>query len=370
MSFDNEMKLILLSSRVTFDEKIKKEIENLMNNNLDWNKIINFSFKNKVLHIVFSNLVNLGYNNLIPKSLREIIDDSCSCNFIRNTKKLSELRNIQVEMQKRGISIAPVKGGYLVDSIYKGKGARTTNDIDFLFKKSDLKSIDEIMKGFGYQQGDYNKINNSIILPDIKKKMLYRISMYNLLHYIKLNHDIPIQTVICDYSFALDLSLNTKPVEEMLEMTSPNSIGLELLPEHFFIHLCCNNYNEATNVVWILNGNDMNLIKYCDVREFVLQKMNADSIAKAITFAKKYGLEKAVYFTIYFTKKIYNDGYEDDILNSLNIEDETFLYQFGEKDYGKPQQRKKDFFESLFSDNNRDEIDDVPNSLKLIRGEI
>ena len=244
---------------------------------------------------------------------------------------------------KYRVPIAPVKGGVLVDNIYKGKGVRTTNDIAFLFRKSDLKFIDEVMQNLGYKQGDYDKINNSIILPDIRKKMLYGMSMYNLLRYIKLNHDVPIQTVICDYSFALDLSLSTKPIEEMLEMASQNNIGLELQPEHYFIHLCCNNYNDTTNVVWILNGSDINLIKYCDVREFVLQKMNTDSINKAIIFAKKYGFEKAVYFTIYFTRDIYNDVYETGILNSLSIEDEAFLYQFGEKDYGKPQKRKKIF---------------------------
>ena len=193
--------------------------------------------------------------------------------------------------------------------------------------------------------------------------------MYNLLPYIKIKEDIPVKIVIFDFSFALDFTLNTKPVEEMLDKAFQTDNGLELLPEHFFVHMCCHHYREASNVAWILIGKDLNLIKFCDVREFILQKMNSDIIAKAVKFAKSHGLEKAVYFTIYFTREIYNDGYETEILESLGIKDEAFLYQFGEKDYDELQTRKKDFWTSLFSDNNRDEVNKSPKYENLIEGD-
>ena len=57
------------------------------------------------------------------------------------------------------------------------------------------------------------------------------------------------------------------------------------------------------------------------------------------------------------------------ILNALNIKDDNdFLYQFGEVDYGELQTRKKGFWDSLFSDNNRDEIKQMP-KYKNILGE-
>ncbi len=369
LNLKKEMKFVLLNSRLTWDESVKEEVEKLIHENLEWNKIIDYSSKNKVLYLLFDNLMKSGYGEFIPKYFSSLIDDSCSCNYLRNEEKISELQNVQIEMYKNNISIAPVKGGYLIDNVYKNRKIRTTNDIDILIRRNDIRIIDEIMKSFGYKQGDYKRATNSILLPNTKKKMLYKTKMYNLLPYNKINYDIPNKTVIFDFSFALDFTLDTKPVEEMLNMAIQTENGLELLPEHFLVHMCCHHYREASNVAWILIGKDLNLIKFCDVREFILQKMDADSIAKSIRFCKKHSLEKAMYFTIYFTREIYNDGYEIDILKSLDIQDESFLYQFGEKDYNELQTRKKDFFTSLFS-NNQDEITQTPKYESLIEGDI
>ena len=366
MTLDNEMKLVLLGSRLTRTELIAIEMERLLHEKLDWDKVIRYSFKNKVQYLLLHNIVNLGWGAFIPQCYFTLIDDNCSCNYIRNERKLSELQKIRTELKRRNILATPVKGGYLIDNVYKSRKIRATNDIDLLFRRNDIKALDELMKDFRYEQGDYNKTANNINLPSRKKKMLYKTSMYNLLPYISLNYDIPSKTVVFDFSFALDFSLDTKPVEEMLNMAAQTDNGLDLLPEHFLVHMCCHHYREASNVAWILIGKDLNLIKFCDVREFILQKMTAASMMKAILFAQKHNLEKAVYFTLYFVREIYDDGYETDILDLLNIEDETFLYQFGEKDYDERQIRKKDFWTSLFSDNNRDEICSPPKYESII----
>lgn len=88
--------------------------------------------------------------------------------------------------------------------------------------------------------------------------------------------------------------------------------------------------------------------------------MKHDDILEAINFAKKHNLQKAVYFTIYFVKEIYNTGFEDEILNSLDISDESFLYEYGENEYDEVKTRKKDFWTSLFDRNNKDEIQELP----------
>ena len=84
--------------------------------------------------------------------------------------------------------------------------------------------------------------------------------------------------------------------------------------------------------------------------------MNQVQIQKAITFAHKYKLEKAIYFTVYYLGRIYNDGYENAILNELNIEDTSFLFSFGENEYDEIQYRNKEFWSSFFDADNMDEI--------------
>ncbi len=365
MELNLEQKIVLMTSRIS-DKADNQELENHLKQNVCWEKLIKYAVRNKVIYLLYNNLVQNGLKAYIPKYYHTLLADSCNCNYIRNTEKLNELTKIQSEMKGSYISFVPVKGSYLIDNVYRNRMIRTTNDIDILIKRKDIKIVDEIMRNNGYEQGEYDPENNKVIVPDNTKKMLYKTKMYNLLPYIKINNDIPTKTVIFDISFSLDFSLDTSPISEMLDCVVEKEKYVELQLEHFFIHMCCHHYREASNVAWFLIGKDLNLIKFCDVREFVIQKMDRNSIDRAISFAKQYSLEKAVYFTIYFVREIYKDGYETDILNSLNISDDKFLYEFGEKDYGELQIRKKDFWNSLFSDDNKDEIVDDPKYKNLI----
>jgi len=333
---------------------------------VNWGKLLQYACKNKVLGFLYDFILTNDLGSVVPNYFLSIMDDYCSCNFLRNEAKLSELEKVRRMMHEKGVLCVPVKGGYLIDNLYKNRRIRATNDIDLLLKKSDISAVDEIMKTVGYEQGEYDPITNSLVSVDRVKRMLYKTSMYNLLPYIKINNDTPSRTIIFDFSFALDFSLDTSPVVEMLDFALASEFGVELLPEYFFVHMCCHHYREASNVAWILIGKDLNLMKFCDVREFVLQKMDPCSIAKAINFAKKHGLEKAVYFTMYFVREIYNDGYETEMLESLGIDDESFLYQFGEKDYDELQTRKKDFWSSIFSDDNIDEITLAPKNKRFV----
>lgn len=362
---DIDKNLLLNLCRITGIESIDILDIDLLKD-IDWDNYFRIAYKNNVIYLLYHNMINLGLNNYIPTHYSRLIEDSLSCNLIRNNNKLKEMKKLCYEMFENSISFIPVKGGYLIDNIYKNRRIRITNDIDILIRRKDIASINKAMLKHGYIQGEYDKFNNKVVMTDRKKKLLYKTTMYNLLPYIKIDHGFPNATVLFDFSFALDFSLDTCPVEEMLDNAIQTSDGAELLPEHFLVHMCCHHYREASNVAWILIGKDLSLIKFCDVREFILQKMDSESIKKAVQFAKKHGLQKAIYFTIYFTREIYNDGYEADILKALEITDETFLYQFGEKDYDELQTKKKDFWTSLFSENNKDEITKDPKYKSLI----
>ena len=359
MDISIEQKIIIAASRLT-DDSISDNIIALINKEINWSEIIHYAAKNRVLLLLNHNFAAYGFQKYIPAYYRRLLNDSMYSNYVMNNERLSELKKIKVQMKQKGVLFAPVKGAYLIDNVYKNRCIRMTNDIDVLIRRRDVSILENIMKENGYILGHYDNITGNITVPERKEKMIYKTKMYNLLPFIKLSDIVPKTAIIFDFSFALDFSLDITPVDEMLESSISTDSGIELLPEHFFIHMCCHHYREASNVAWILLGKDLNLIKFCDVREFILQKMNSESINKAVQFAKKHKLEKAVYFTVYFTREIYNDGYETEILQSLNMEDETFLYQFGENDSNELQMRKKDFWTSLFSDHNRDEIKEPP----------
>lgn len=355
-NFTNEQKLVLIASRLG-DDIDPTMLESILNSDIDWSEVLRIASKNKVLYLLYENIVNLGFLKHIPKYFASLLEDACYCNVIRNSEKLAELNKLMTGINDSKIKAAPVKGGYLIDNLYNNRRARVTNDIDILIKRENIKQIDMIMKKMEYTSGEIDEKSDSVVPPKQTKKVLYKTKMYDLLPYAKHSTVMSKGFIIFDFSFAFDFGLDLSPVNEMLDSVGVTNGCNELLPEHFFIHMCCHHYREATHTEWIKMGKDLTLMKFCDVREFVRKKMDAQALERALLFAKKHNLQKAVYFTVYFLKMIYNDGYEDRVLSSISINDDDFMYCFSDDGKGEQTKRKKDFWASLFSDNNFDEIE-------------
>lgn len=162
----------------------------------------------------------------------------------------------------------------MIKEIYRDYGIRGTNDFDFLINREDVQLLDLELKKLGFEQGKYSRKSNSVEKFSSEKKMLYKMKMYNLLPYVKVLDNPLLQTVIFDVSHSLDFSLNRLPIKEMIEQADFSDRIPCLSPEHFFVHMCCHHYREASHASWIMIGNDLNLIKFCDVREFILKKMD------------------------------------------------------------------------------------------------
>ncbi len=74
----------------------------------------------------------------------------------------------------------------------------------------------------------------------------------------------------------------------------------KLKPAHFFIHMCCHHYREGSHASWILIGKDLNIIKFCDVREYVVNCMKHDDILE-VKLCKKNTICKKLYTSQYIS---------------------------------------------------------------------
>lgn len=350
-----EQQLVMHLSRL-HQEVDEKEVREILEKEIDWNLVFEYGNKNKVIYLIYYNMKQLGIDKFVPKYLSSLLEDAFYCNKVRNAEKLEELDKVLSIFKEQGVACVPVKGGYLIDNVYNNRSARVTNDIDALILKKDIKKIECILTDLGYIVGEVNRRDNSIITPSREKKVLYKTKMYNLLPFTKPSEVVEHSFIVFDLSYALDFSLDTTPVEEMIECSIETNGKNQLLPEHFFVHMCCHHYREASHIEWIRIGKDLTVMKFCDVHSFVKMKMNKDTLNKAVLFAKKHGLEKAVYFTVYCLDILYHDGYELDVLEQLEIEDKEFLFKFSDDGRTLNNVRKKDLWTSIFSEDNRDEI--------------
>lgn len=360
-----EPQLVMHLSRM-YEEVDENRVREILEQEIDWNRVFTYGYKNKVMYLIYDNMRQLGLDKYVPNYFSALIKDAFYCNKVRNTEKLKELDKVLSIFNEQGVACVPVKGGYLIDNVYNNRSARVSNDIDALILKKDIKKIECILADLGYIVGEVNRDNNSIKTPSREKKVLYKTKMYNLLPFTKPGEVVDHSFIVFDLSFALDFSLDTTPVEEMIECSIEANGKKQLLPEHFFVHMCCHHYREASHIEWIRIGKDLTVMKFCDVHSFVKMKMNRDTLNKAVLFAKKHGLEKAVYFTVYCLDILYHDGYELDVLEQLEIEDKEFLFKFSDDGRTLNNVRKKDLWASIFSEDNRDEINNSKPTYDLI----
>lgn len=362
-----EQRVIILLSRLTFSENNETELKCLLNKKLDWYEILRNSINNKILPLIWHNLQKRNYEGFIPSNIEKIAYFYYLGTKERNTIYLNDLNVIIQHMNSKGIPCIPLKGAYLIPNIYKDFGIRTMNDIDCIINHSNVNKIRATMNELGYIEGEYEKDSNQIKAINREKKIFWNMKMNNLFPFKKVSDSDYVKISEFDFCFSLDLELNYETVDNMISRakTEKSILSKNLCESDFFIHLCCHLYKEATNAMWVMIEKDLNLIKFCDVREFVLQKMTPESINEAIEFAKKYRLEKALYYTLFYLNQIYSDGYEVTAMKRLDISDDSFLFLYGSKDFGENIAWKKSFWQRMFSNNNRDELIDKPKYLNI-----
>jgi hypothetical protein len=234
------------------------------------------------------------------------------------------------------------------------------NDLDFLIKFEEIEALKEAMKLLGYLQGEYDFSEGKIKEFSRSKLLAWLNKMNNLPTFIRLTEARVADFILIDFSFAFGLDRDI----EAASLVFQHAQDAYLTPPDFFLHLCCHLYKEATSALWIHDGCDLNLIKFCDVREFILQKMKKSDVAEAVEFAKTHNMAEPVYYTIDALRLIYDDGYEADILADLNISDDGFLEHFGKHDFKNEIRWQKSFWARFFSYSNKNELHQEADYLK------
>jgi len=357
MKISKELDFARRINRISLHNKDIEKIKDLLQDELSWSEIFRIVIKNKNIGLLHLCLAQMGQLHMIPSRYRKLLQYYILGNAQRNQELLKEFEIISNVLAEEKICFAPVKGCYLIPNLYKEYGVRSIGDIDILIHRSDGKKISDIMKSLHYIQGRFDSKELKAIPYSREKLTLWNIQMNNMPSFVKESDSSYSQFYKYDFSFNLYPKLKTQPVDLMLDRAEKGPVYHTLRSSDFFIHLCCHLHKEATRTEWIYINGDINFIKFCDVREYLLKMMSESDIQEAIEFAHNQGFEEAIFFTIYYLRELYEDGYEDDILNRLNVKSTDFLSEY--KSIGNKESIKwiKSFWERLSSETNIDELD-------------
>ncbi|MBU5590577.1 nucleotidyltransferase family protein [Clostridium sp. MSJ-4] len=107
--------------------------------------------------------------------------------------------------------------------------------------------------------------------------------MSNLYPFRKVSNNENNLEFKVDFRYSLDDTLDKKAVEDIINSYEENGCAQH---EHVLIHLCTHFYDQAKHTYNIYTAKDFNLIKLCDIREYIIHFMDNESLIKMVKFAK------------------------------------------------------------------------------------
>ncbi|MGX1468196.1 putative nucleotidyltransferase-like protein [Bacillus sp. 153480031-1] len=364
-TLSNEQRLLLLSSRIQLNEQEEESIRALLKDGIDMPKLIGLASRHKVLQLMTPHLIRLDDEKNITTTYKFLLHYHYIGNRQKNVERLKEFKRLLQTFRNAKLKAVPLKGAILTPLVYKDYGLRMMSDLDFLIHPDDRKNASSLLKKEGFIIGKYDWAADQEIPIEREEEMMWRINAGNLYSHIKRSGEDFLKVHRVDFSYDVELKKNYEATNALLDAAEEKPFFQTdvylLQPLDFLIHLAFHLYKEATNVQYVYLHADLNLIKFCDVREYVMfaEEHNQLDWHALQERAKELGAEKALFYTFTFLDLLYQTNYIDE-LKQLDMSDQSFLEAYGENDFGSSKIWKKSFIERFFSLDNRNELEEEP----------
>ena len=328
--------------------------------NIHWGYLVYSCIYHKTVNLVWDKIRRLNLIRHIPAQTIRFFNAMYYSNSLRNKDYLAELVTIDRLLKENDIEILCAKGAFLIHNLYNIH-SRSVSDMDVFARESDLKRITRVLTENGYQFSNKFDWSELAIIPMSRKQELFwQLESHNLPPLSKKSDNPFLGAFNIDVSTKFFLktdrySFDIDGLFSRADTFSLNDSTLNVLcKEDFLIHLCCHLFREAKSDACMHIGQDLNLIKFCDINEFINRFEDGIDWDLFVQIIKDNGIAEPVYFSLYYTKLIYNNDSIDEILQRIEPENMDFLYN---EELDSDGIYRESFFNRLFN-NGRRVIDD------------
>lgn len=145
-----EIKLLLCCARIHIDDENIKAIKNLIQENIDWQYLIQTAYSHGLMPLLYTNL-NAICRNAIPEATFNQLQSLFYTNTQHNLFLSAELVKILRLLKENGISALPYKGPILASSLYGNLALRQFGDLDIVVQQSDILKVKKVLIAHGYK---------------------------------------------------------------------------------------------------------------------------------------------------------------------------------------------------------------------------
>jgi len=282
--FRPEAKVLLWTSRICDEEVRLARIQALLNENFDWDYLLQIALHNRLHPLLYWKLKQLSCN-YIPSKVMDKLRQLFHQNALLNMFFSRELIEILDLFEAHGIASLPYKGPLLTSSLYGNLGLRQFWDLDILVHKEDVLKAKDLLLSCGYRPE--RELSRKEELVFLETDCEYNFEKEDEDAHIEIHwHILPKA-----FSSGFDSSYLW---ERAITVNFMNRPVLTLPPEETFLILCLHggDKHQWSRLKWI-----------CDIARFMEIEKDMDWV-RIFEDASKLGMEQTVIFAIYLASSL------------------------------------------------------------------
>lgn len=292
----SEDEVLLCCARTKINNENKNRIVSLINEDFDWNHLIQMAKRHKLMPLLYYNL-NSICPEIVSENVLSDLKNFFSDNIRNNLLLTGELIKILKLLELNEITAIPYKGPILSISIFHNLSLRQFVDLDFYIHKSDALKVKKLLISKGYKPFFNTNIEDSIY---IKTQSEYKFSN--------------------EKGFLIEFHLNFQgsffylPVSPLFlcndldTVTLNNSEILTFNNENLLLILCMHSASHDWDF----------LSRVCDISELIQSReINWNEIIKKAEILR---IKKILFINLIIVKELFETEIPDDILTQIEIE--------------------------------------------------
>lgn len=294
-----EDRLIRYCARIDIDEKIAREIEQILSPNLNWAYFFERARAEGIISLIYNSLSGIdGAKTVVPEDVWRRLESCYYTVATRNTLLCQKLNTILSSFNDAGIEVILLKGMALIHAVYSDIALRPMYDIDILIHKEDFSLVTEKLRELGY--------SNSPFYPeDFHKDNMMVDVHWDLMNVTRVKSR--------KKSYQID-------IDEIWRSSLPVEINGEkakiLYPEYCLMDLCLH---------LTLHHGLQGLIWFIDIARLIEYYKNEIDWNKFMEKSFEYKIYKPVYYVLFYVKKVLAQEIPQFVLDGLKPKRQNLL---------------------------------------------
>jgi hypothetical protein len=153
-AMNTEQRVLCLAARTVLEPIVERQLVELLRGPIDWEQLWAQGHLHEVLPLLTVTLRRLASQAPIPAAWLARAQRRYYATMLRNTALADELLRVLAAFRQAGVSVLPVKGLVLAETLYGSLALRPLGDLDILVQSADLPRARAALSELGFAQAD------------------------------------------------------------------------------------------------------------------------------------------------------------------------------------------------------------------------